>query len=366
MSAGLSTFLLNDLPESIANKLSNLAGKYNFVARNDDGANGYVFFGTQNVLGTKVALKFYFWGGDEDLHIEPKYLTHLNEPNVLRGLDAERVCSEWAYFVTPQCDGGSLDAVIANLDAAGLMKVIALMFGILKGVSSLHAQNILHRDLKPANVFVQNGEAVIGDFGSVALLPAGISAIHASKHAILYRPPEAVAGNGYGFRGDVYQCGLILYQLLGGNFPYNETNWLNAKQLEIYRAKAYPDNTICADECLSGLIVKGQIVDLATLRPWVPDKLKRLLREALMADPSKRFPSVGHFANALHEARMYCGDWIKESGFLVRRDKGFRIIGKQQLRVQKKTARGWCLDNSFKITDNISHLVRQIDTRVGA
>ena len=101
-------------------------------------------------------------------------------------------------------------------------------YQILSGLSCLHSERFLHRDLKPSNIYLTEGNiAVIGDFGSVKKLPDGEQSISASSHSILYRSPESINLKKYGISGDIYQVGVILYQLLGGILHYDGMAWLS-------------------------------------------------------------------------------------------------------------------------------------------
>lgn len=217
------------VPKEISEELQKLSANYDVKTHGKQGGNGYIFAATNKVLKSEVIIKFYYWGGQNSLHAEPQTLISLKSPYILQIFDAGICGNEWAYFVTPHCEEGDLDAFLtrnsfSNLDA------LDKCANLLTGLADLHGRRLLHRDLKPANIYVHNGSAIIGDFGSIAKLPDGHVAVPASKHAVVYRPPEAVSSNEYGFSGDIYQCGLVLYQLLGGALPYDEIFWLNKSQ----------------------------------------------------------------------------------------------------------------------------------------
>lgn len=365
MSSSTLDALLRGLPEELPEKMKALAEKYTLTSRNDEGANGFVFFGLHTLLNQDVAIKVYYWGGDEDMHVEPQVLVSLDAPNVLRVLDADRLTGEWAYFVTPRCNGGSLDDFLRSRGDKGLLKCLNLFRDVLNGAAALHGRRLLHRDLKPGNIFVHNECAVIGDFGSIAALPSGASAIHASKHAMLYRPPEAVTASIYGIQSDVYQLGLVLYQMLGGHLPYAETAWLSQSEQKIYMTKSYPDNTIYANVCLGRRIERGRLLDFNTLDPWVPRSLVRVIRQATDVRLSRRQASVGHVLTDLNKAATTCGDWALREGFPTRLgETSYRIVGSGPYRVQKKRTGEWRHDNSFGFSEDQSALIRSVCAHV--
>ena len=179
--------------------------------------------------------------GDLKFHAEPRTLLNLKSPYILQVLDADVVYEEWAYFVTPYCAEGNLDKLLEQ-EFLPNIAAVHLTSNILQALS-VHAERLIHRDLKPGNVYLHEQTAIIGDFGSVASLPRDETSVAASQHSVLYRPPESIKTNEYTMFGDIYQNGVILYQLLGGRLPYNEVEWLNKKQREEYNKLNYPENT---------------------------------------------------------------------------------------------------------------------------
>jgi len=69
--------------------------------------------------------------------------------------------------------------------------------------------------------------SIIADFGSVKYIPSGQTSITASKNSLVYKPCESVTNNEFNCQSDVYQTGLVLFQLLGGFFPPAVADWLS-------------------------------------------------------------------------------------------------------------------------------------------
>jgi serine/threonine protein kinase len=302
-------------PDEIKAQLRALSSDIDFQKEIAKGGNGYVFFGENKILKVHVAVKFYYWGGDPDFHAEPGTLATINSPNILSVNNAGLIDGEWAYFVTPYCLHGDLDDII-DRTMQGNCLAVDRTCQLLMGVGALHEQRFLHRDLKPANIYVgENNESIIGDFGSIKYMPDAVSSIPASSHAVLYRPPESIKTNSYGFSGDIYQCGIVLYQLLGGNLPYNEVSWLTKAERRKYNEfSTNADKAIFADQCVKARIVKGRILDIGSLPSWVPENLRRIIRKATHKDPQKRFASASAFHVDLNNIRPNIPDWGIEDG----------------------------------------------------
>jgi serine/threonine protein kinase len=221
-----------EYPEEIEIQLAELREHYELIEQDGRGANGYLFFAKNKISGQEVAIKFYCGAPDETQHDEPRQLATIASPNVLPILDAKSVSGSWGYFVTPKCADGDLDDVIGGCPTVHF--AIDLAIGVCRGVSAIHAANMVHRDLKPGNVVLDGGRPRIADFGSVRKLEDGEQHTRASKHSVLYRPPESFEEDVYTKAGDVYQVGLLSYQLLGGALPYDGESYLNSRERKEY------------------------------------------------------------------------------------------------------------------------------------
>ena len=125
------------------------------------------------------------------------------------------------------CDGNTLEDVIKKHKNESTpidrKDIYIYTKQILKGLRVLHRNGIIHSDIKPGNIFLkkvgENEQIKIGDFG-MAMLKKGLAKLK-SKHikgfTPLYSAPEQKNKNGtYNEKIDIYACGLILYELIGG------------------------------------------------------------------------------------------------------------------------------------------------------
>lgn len=352
-------------PSEIKAALQNLAKSIHFTKEDTKAANGHVFFGVNRITNKSVAVKFYYWGGKAEFHAEPKQLASIESEFVLSIQDAGLIDGTWAYFQTAACANGDLDDVLEQ-SSIGNLKAIDFTYQILDGMSHLHANRFLHRDLKPSNIYVtEQNKAVIGDFGSVKRIPEGRSVIPASSHSLLYRPPETISGNVYGITGDIYQVGMVLYQLLGGFLPYDGMAWLSKKELLQFRALGTPsDGDTFVDQCIKGRICAGRLLDFSALPPWVPNSVIKIIKKACHLDSARRFQTASSFMAKLHEVRPDVLDWKIEDGCpVLRGTPSYRIVeDADRLRVQKSSGTAWRNDNSFSSTE-LRELVGEISVK---
>ncbi len=342
-----------DVPVSIKNKLIELSSSIDINKRSRKGSSAWLFFGQNRIHKQKVALKFYDWGGEPKYHAEPKNLASISSKNVIKILDASFVDGEYAYFLTPYCKKGDLDAEICN-GIKGNIRAVSVARDILSGLSHLHAQNLLHRDLKPQNILISDDHrAIIGDFGSVKKIPEGNSTVPGSGHSLIYTPPESISSGLFGVSGDLYQVGVVFYQILGGKFPYEESAWLNRLDLKRYRnIPDEIDRQIFATECIKNKIKRGKIVDISTLPPWVCVPLRRTISKACNVQPQNRYQSCSEFLARINSIRNQIHDWKIKDGYPLRQGVcRYRILfdNKKSLHfVQKDKGAGWRKDNSFQ------------------
>lgn len=316
------------------------------------GANGYVAFGHHTILKRGVAVKCYYWGGDDRYHAEPRRLAEIESPNVTEIHHAEKINDEWSLFITPYYKNGDLDDLIAS-GMPSTHEAIDLVSGVLSGLTHLHSRSLIHRDLKPENIFLSDSqEAVIGDFGSVKKIPETEDRIPGSGHSLLYRPPESVEHNMYGRTGDIYQSGLLLYQLLGGPLPHAEVAWLSKQQRKQYNEMSDPvDRTLFVDQVLKQRIARGRLLSTSEMNPWVPDPLLRVVRKAANKQPSSRYPTAANFMATLDKAKGRVPDWRKREDHLLMEADGVRRrvreVSEGTWRVERPRGTGWQKDGLF-------------------
>jgi serine/threonine protein kinase len=301
------------MPAEIAAARKELEAHYTDFVENSRGANGFLWFAKNRVSLAEVAIKFYAGGPGDPRHDEPRLLSTISSPNVLQIHEARIVSEDWAYFITPRCDGGDLDDLIGT--RPGVHDAIDVALGISNGVSALHACEMVHRDLKPGNIVMDRGVPRIADFGSVRILAKGARETTASQHSVLYRPPEAFATNRYGRTGDAYQVGLVTYQLLGGVLHYDGTRYLSARERKQYdTTQDNVDRSLIVDAAIKRRAEAGLLIDLNSLPPWITQSAKRMIRAMTKPLPSERTSSMAEVASGLSRLRTTLHNWHFDGG----------------------------------------------------
>jgi len=176
------------------------------------------------------------------------------------------------FIVLELIQGGELFDKIVNEGRFDEAKARFYFRQLVEGVQYCHSLGICHRDLKPENLLLdENGNLKISDFGLSALYVGDPDADGASRTELLhttcgtpnYVAPEVLADQGYdGKKADVWSCGVILYVLLAGFLPFDES-------------------TIVA------LFAKIQNADFS-YPSWFSSEVRSLLDTILVADPKTR------------------------------------------------------------------------------
>lgn len=330
------------LPANLQPTAARLGESITFSDSIEKGANGHVLIGHHRLLDRMVVVKFYYWG--DGVHIEPAMLARLESAHVLKVDHAEAIDADDAFFITRYCSAGDLDDELATR-AFGPVEAIDALLQFGAGVSYLHGEGYVHRDLKPSNLFVTDGGSrVIGDFGSVVGIGEEDFANSLSKHSIIYRPPEDFAGNRFYRQGDIYQLGMVLYQLLGGALPYEIEKWLTPQQIAHGATLDNFDRQAFYNSMIEARIRRGNVLRLDSLQDYVPDPLKRVIRKACHLDKDSRYPTAADFLVTLNNIRRHVFDWRVADGVLTLRDRDrtFRIVALGgQFHVEKQVAAGW-------------------------
>lgn len=318
-----------EFPREIIDCVENDLGKdIQFDGYSFKGSNGYILFGNHNIQKKRVAIKFYYFG--EDYHDEVSLLSQIKSPNLLNILHARTIENGYAYFVTEEITGGDLDNYIGH-NRFSQRHAVNITKGILNGIIELHkdSNRLLHRDLKPANILIDsNNNPLIADFGSLKRIPDGQIYVTGSKHAALYRPPES-HNDEYTFCSDVYQVGLVFYQLLGGYLNYNEESYLsNAQRKEYYKLPGDCEKSKYIDLILKKLSEKRKLVQYESLPHYVGNSIQKIIAKATNPDPDKRYASASEFMLKLHELGPL-PDWNRinnEYWLLNHKKNDYRIV----------------------------------------
>jgi eukaryotic-like serine/threonine-protein kinase len=204
---------------------------YKIVSHIGSGGMGEVYLAHDEKLNRRVALKLVRFGiGTEEtvrhFRREAQILASLNHPNIAQLYGAEITPEGFSFLVMEYVEGVRIDKYCDD-NHLSIRDRLEMFSRVCGAVHYAHQRLIIHRDIKPANILItKEGEPKLLDFGIAKLLDpeasmAGEQTVtFAAAMTPEYASPEQVRGETITTASDVYSLGVILYQLLAGQRPY--------------------------------------------------------------------------------------------------------------------------------------------------
>jgi serine/threonine protein kinase len=217
-----------------------LDGKYRLDERIGTGGFGAVFRGIQLTLNRPIAIKIFrpSPGNDsaeaiERFRLEGVSAARIVHPNAISILDSGISTDGIAYLVMELLNGHSLTDELKEYGKLSLRRCAEIINPVCSALTEAHRLGIIHRDIKPDNVFLHQtpeGEVVkVVDFGIAKLLgeDTGVDRKLTATDSIIgtpvYMAPERIVGGSGDARSDVYSVGVMLYEMLCGQPPFQHT-----------------------------------------------------------------------------------------------------------------------------------------------
>ena len=172
---------------------------------------------------------------------EAQAIAHMRHPNVLNVFDFGEF-EGTPYMIVEYVEGGSLSA---RLKRSPIDQDLALRYlqGIGEALDYAHSHGIVHRDVKPANVLLGPDDApILADFGLVKLMQsssiASLTGVTTGTPA--YMAPEQVSGKHVGPASDRYAFAVMAYEMLTGEFPFQEEGVLEVLYAHVHKTPPAP------------------------------------------------------------------------------------------------------------------------------
>ncbi len=263
-------------------------GKYDLLHVLGKGATGIVYEGFDPIIGRRLAIKTVQIPDVEDLEAQEKLARfrreaqaagRLGHPNIVGVFDYGET-PELAYIVMEFVDGTTLKHVLDGNERFELAEVVRIMRGLLAGLQYSHQRGVIHRDIKPANVMLTtSGEVKIADFGIARIESSSMTQAGTLMGTPSYMSPEQFMGQTVDVRTDIYSAGVMLYQLLTGEKPFD--GGLTAIMHKVLSSEPLPPSVLSVT---------------------VPHAFDDVVQKAMAKRPVQRFASADEFARALQAA----------------------------------------------------------------
>lgn len=217
---------------SLVNKT--IAGRYQLKRLIGQGGMADVYEAEDLILGRTVAVKIM----RSSLTGDPVYVTRfhreasaaaaLSHKNIVEIYDVGDEKDDY-YIVMEYVPGQTLKELIHKRGALHYVEAVDIMKQVVSATAKAHAIGIIHRDLKPQNIMVtDSGVVKIGDFGIASIQSLSqVTQTDTIMGSLHYLAPEIARGEKATAQSDIYALGIVFYELLRGEVPFNGESPVN-------------------------------------------------------------------------------------------------------------------------------------------
>lgn len=178
---------------------------------------GYTLFSNKDVAIKRIKHSKYK-KNSKLLDREIEIMKSLSHPNIIKLFDVIRE-RHTIFIIMEMCDKGDFSKFLNNRPLKE-KHAHRFLHQITNGLKYLHEHKIIHRDLKPQNILLtRNYTLKISDFGLAKIFNDTMSETICGSP--LYMAPEILTYQKYNSKADLWSVGIILYEMLSGNTPYN-------------------------------------------------------------------------------------------------------------------------------------------------
>lgn len=264
-------------------------GRYRLEEVIGRGGMGTVYRARDEETGTLVAVKVLLAELAENLEYlkrfrrEIRSAERLTSSHVVRILGSGEEAGHFFFAMELLVDARDLAQVVHDEGAMTPQRSLDVALQLCAALTELHATGVVHRDIKPGNLMVlPDGQVKLMDFGLAKMMD--LTALTATGEALgspRYMSPEILRGQPADYRSDVYQVGVLLYELLAGVPAFDGESF----------------------DHLMHLILETEAPDLSSRRPELSADLVSVVRTCLRKNPNDRYRTIDELAANLEAVR---------------------------------------------------------------
>jgi len=282
-----------------------LAGKYELRGTLGAGAMGTVLDAFDRMIERRVAVKLVKLpgggpGGQDaeaaEAHArfrrEAQASGRLSHPNIVGVYDYGEN-ADTAWIVMELVEGGTLKSLIDRGERFPVAEVVRVMDQVLAALAYSHGRGVVHRDIKPANIMLAGDRTIkIADFGIARIESSTMTQVGTVMGTPSYMAPEQLRGEPVDARADIWAAGVVLYQLLTGEKPFD--GGYSALMHRVMTTEPVPPSQLSVN---------------------APRGFDAVVARALAKRPDDRFPNATAFAEAIRAAATGAAETQGFGGF---------------------------------------------------
>lgn len=262
-----------------------LADRYLLKSLIGQGGMADVYLAEDQVLGRKVAVKILRSSltGDpiyiKRFHREASAAAAINHKNIVSIYDVGDE-DDLYYIVMEYVKGQTLKDLIRVRGALHYIEALDIMKQVVSAVSTAHSMGIVHRDLKPQNILItDSGIVKITDFGIASIQSLSqVTQTNTIMGSLHYLAPEIAKGEKATPQSDIYALGIVFYELLRGEVPFNGESPVNIALKHM----------------------RDEIPSVREFNPSIPQSVENIIIKATAKNPNDRFVSALDMLNELN------------------------------------------------------------------
>ena len=262
-------------------------GRYDILEIIGKGSMGLVYKALDPKINRLLAIKTIRFSDEFDEDViqeikerffrEAEIAGQLSHPSIVTIHDLGED-QDLTYMAMEYLEGEDLEKFVSKKNLLPLRKVLHIVASVAEALDFAHNADVIHRDIKPANIrLLKSGGVKVTDFG----IARAISSSRTRTGVILgtpnYMSPEQIMGQKIDPRSDIFSLGVLLYQLLTGELPFQGDN-LSSLLYQITQVKQPP---------------------MRTFGPKMPLACEQIVDKALAKNANDRFRTAGYMGKVL-------------------------------------------------------------------
>ncbi|MBZ9686748.1 Stk1 family PASTA domain-containing Ser/Thr kinase [Clostridium estertheticum] len=267
-----------------------LLNRYELLEKIGEGGMGTVYKAKCHLLNRFVTVKILKaeLSNDEDFVArfkrEATSVARLSHPNIVNVHDvgAEKQIN---FIVMEYIDGKTLKQIIKENGRLDSQKTLDIVFQVAKALECAHKNNIIHRDIKPDNIMIMEDNMVkVMDFGIAKV--ADSRTVTNSQNVmgtVRYFSPEQAKGNFVDCRTDIYSLGIVMYEMVTGQVPYNAESSISIAMMHI----------------------QGPVIPPKEIFTDIPENINQIILKSMQKEPIKRYQTAREMADILKTIKEY-------------------------------------------------------------